>query len=74
MAVLVTLLLALAAPQADEGTCAATRFTLNRPASPKAEPPKTDPEKRKVAQAAPTPPKPKPTPSPGDCTSEKKKG
>ena len=74
MAVLVTLLLGLAAPQADDTTCAATPFTLNKPASPKAEPPKTDPEKRKVAQATQAPPRPKPTQRPGDCTSEKKKG
>ena len=74
MTFLLTLLLVGTAPPTDDATCPATPFTLNKPATHQAQPPKPEPEKTKVARAAPAPPKPKPTPKPGDCTTDKKKG
>ena len=74
MTLLLTLLLVLAAAQTNDVTCPATRFTLNKLASPKALPPKAEPQKAKVAQAAPAAPKPKPAPKAGDCATGKKKG
>jgi hypothetical protein len=74
MTFLPALLLFVAAPQTDDATCPATRFTLNKPATPKVLPSKTEPEKTRVAQAASAAPKPKPTPKPDDCTTDKKKG
>ena len=74
MTFLLHLLIVAAAPHADDATCPATSFTLNKPIAPKAQQPKPESEKTKVAQAAPAALKPKPAPKPGDCATEKKKG
>jgi hypothetical protein len=77
MTFLLPVLLVAAAPQVGDETCAATRFTLNKPVAPQAKQPTAEAKRAKVAQAVPAVPpeegrQPRVKPTPGDCKAGEK--